>query len=32
MSNEDLDFNAVFIVFLGNIFQIRQGKKDTSYC
>ena len=32
MSNEDLDFNAVFSVFLGNIFQIRQGKKDISYC
>ena len=32
MSNEDLDFNAVFSVFLGNIFKIRQGKKDISYC
>jgi hypothetical protein len=27
MSNEDLDFNAVFSVFLDKIFQIRPGKK-----
>ena len=27
MSNEDLDFNAVFSVFLDKTFQIRQGKK-----
>ena len=27
MSNEDLDFNAVFSVFLNKTFQIRQEKK-----
>ena len=31
MSNEDLDFNAVFSVFLDKIFQIRPGKKYINY-
>ena len=32
MSNEDLDFNAVFSLFLDKAFQIRQGKKLYISC